>query len=134
MIIPEWLLQEHIANQIKKINNPKPLKQIVGDDIKLDDKQLEKELATKATNPYYVTDRALRVRSNITVESHHLNHANSKITITPNYPEVGIEVRFINKIIEELSIIYARLKNQNKSNIQQYFQQDLINKMKIIKY
>ena len=32
----------------------------------------------------------------------------------PNYPEFGIEVRYINKIMKELSVIYARLINQYK--------------------
>ena len=34
------------------------------------------------------------------------------MTITPNVPEFGIEFRYINKIVEELSVIYARLINQ----------------------
>ena len=63
-------------------------------------------------NPYYFTDRALRVGFNITLESQHINHANSKLIIKPNYPECGIEVCYINKIIKELSVIYARLINQ----------------------
>ena len=50
----------------------------------------------------------------INLDSHHNNQANSKLTITPNYPEFGIEVLFINKIIKQLSVIYARLKNQYK--------------------
>ena len=65
-------------------------------------------------NPYYFTDNALRVGFNIKLDSHHINHANSKSTISPNYPEFGIEVRYINKIIKELSVIYARLINQYK--------------------
>ena len=36
------------------------------------------------------------------------------MTITPHFPEFGIEFRFINKIIKELSVIYARLINQYK--------------------
>ena len=51
MIIPEWLFQEPIENKIKKIYNPKPLTQIARDNIKLDDKQLNKELARKIHNP-----------------------------------------------------------------------------------
>ena len=51
------------------------------------------------TNPYYFTDRNLNAGFNITLESHHTNHANSKLTITPTYPEFGIEVRYIIKII-----------------------------------
>ena len=47
MIIPEWLFQEPIENKIKKINHPKPLRQIARDIFKLDDKQLRKELAKR---------------------------------------------------------------------------------------
>ena len=55
------------------------------------------------------------------LNSHHINHANSKLTITPNYPEFGIEVRYINKIMKELSVIYARLINQYKFKYQTVF-------------
>ena len=76
--------------------------------------QLNKEIANKMIKPYYFTDRNLKVRFNITLESHHINHANSKLIIKTNYPDFGIEVRQINKIIKELSVIYARLINQYK--------------------
>ena len=36
------------------------------------------------------------------------------MTITPNFPEFGIEFRYIIKIIKELPVIYARLLNQYK--------------------
>ena len=36
------------------------------------------------------------------------------MTITPKFPEFGIEFRYINKIVNELSVIYARLINQYK--------------------
>ena len=42
-------------------------------------------------NPYYFSDRNLKVGLKINLDSHHNNHANSKLTITPNYPEFGIE-------------------------------------------
>ena len=61
MIIPEWLFQKPIENKFKKIYKPKSLKQIARDIIKLDNKQLNKELAKKMINPYYFTDRALKV-------------------------------------------------------------------------
>ena len=48
------------------------------------------------------------------LESHNFSHANSILTIIPNFPEFGIEFRYINKIIKEMSVIYARLINQNK--------------------
>ena len=44
-------------------------------------------------NLYYFTDRALQNGFNITVDSHHINHAISKKIIKPNYPEVEIEFR-----------------------------------------
>ena len=97
MIIPEWLFQEPIVNRISKIYHPKSLKQLARDNIRLDDKQLTKEIAKKMINPYYFTDRNLQVGFKINLDSHHINHSNSKITITPNYPEFGIETRYIIK-------------------------------------
>ena len=46
-------------------------------------------------NPYYFTNRNLKVGFNITLKSHHINHANSNLIVKPNYPEFGIEVRYI---------------------------------------
>ena len=112
MIIPEWLFKEPIENKTKKLNNPKPFRQIARYNIKLDDKQLNKKLAKKMNNPYYFTDRNFKVGFKIDTDSHHINHAHSKLTITPNYREFGIEVRYINKIVKELSVIHARLKSQ----------------------
>ena len=48
---------------------------------------------------YYFTDRNLRDGFKINLDSHHINHAISKLTIIPNHPEFGIEVRYINKNI-----------------------------------
>ena len=121
MIIPEWLFQEPFENKINKIHNPRSLKQIAQDIIRLDDNQLNKELAKKMINPYYFTDRILRVGFKINLDSHHINHANSKLTITTIYPEFGIDVRYINEIMKELSIIYARLINQYKFKYQSAF-------------
>ena len=114
MIIPEWLFQEPVENKVNKLYNPKPLRQLARDIIRLDDRQLDVVLARRMINPYYSTDRGLQVGFKMNLDSHHNNHANSKINITPNYPEFGIEVRYINKIIKELSINYARLINQYK--------------------
>ena len=105
VIIPEWSFEEPIENKITKIYNPKILKQIARDNIKLDDKLLNKELAKKMLNPYNFTDRILKVGFKTKLDSHHhINLANSKLTITPNYPEFGIEVRYINKIMKASSI------------------------------
>ena len=43
-IIPARFFREPIENKIKKIYNLKSLKQIAGDNIRLDDKQLNKNL------------------------------------------------------------------------------------------
>ena len=114
MIIPDWLFKEPIENKIKKIYNPKSLQQLARNNIKLDDKQLNKELARKMINPYYFTDRNLKIGFKINLDSHNINHANSKVTITPNFPEFGIEFCYNKKIMKELSVIYARLINQFK--------------------
>ena len=97
------------------------MKQLARINIGLDDKQLNKELARKMINPYYFTDRNLQVGFKINLDSHHINHLNSKLTITPNHPEFGIEVRYINKSMKEVSIIYARLINQYKFRYQTVF-------------
>ena len=112
MIIPEWLFLEPVENKYNKIHNSKSLKQITRENIRLDDKQLNKELARKMINPYYFTNRALQVAFNINLDSHYINHANSKITITPNFPEFDIKLRYINKIMKELAMVYARLISQ----------------------
>ena len=93
MIIPEWLFPEPVEDEILEIYNPKPLKQLARDNIRLDDKQLNKELAKKMLNPYYFTDRKMKVGFKIILDRHHIDHANSKVTTTPNYHEFGIEVR-----------------------------------------
>ena len=65
-------------------------------------------------NPYYFIDKNLKIVFKINLESHNFSHANSILTITPNFPEFGIEFRYYNKIVKELSVIYARLINQYK--------------------
>ena len=99
----------------------KPLRQLARDNIKLDDKQLKKEFARNMNNPYYFTDRKLKVAFKINLDSHNLHHTNSKLTITPTFPEFGVEFRFINKIMKKLSVIYARLINQYKFRYQSVF-------------
>ena len=121
MIIPEWLFQEPVENKINKVHKPKSLKQIARDNIIIDDKELNKKLAKKMINPYYFTDRNLKVGFKINLDSHNLHHTNSKLTIIPNYPEFGIELRYINKIMKELAMIYARLTNQYKFKYQTVF-------------
>ena len=75
---------------------------------------MNKELDEKMINPFYFTDRVLQVAFYITLESHQINHAISKFFMKPSFPEFGIEVRYIKKIIKGLSLAYGILVNQNK--------------------
>ena len=120
-IIPEWLFKEPVQNKIKKIYNPKHLKQLARGNIKLDDKQLNKEIAKKMINPYSFNDKILKRGFKINLDTHHISHSSSKLTITPNFPEFGIEVRYVNKIMIKLSNNYARLINQYKFRYQTVF-------------
>ena len=72
-------------------------------------------------NPYYFTDRNLKVRFKINLSSYHINQSSSKITTTQNYPDFDIEVLYTNKIMKKLSTIYARLTNQFKFKYQTVF-------------
>ena len=113
MIIPEWFFKEDrtpIKKKIQKVYNPRTLKQLAREQIKLDDK----ELAKMMINPYYFIDKNLKNGFKINLESHNISHANSIFTITPKFPDFGIEFRYNNKIVKELSVIYAILKNQYK--------------------
>ena len=105
------------------------MKQLAREKIKLDDK----ELAKMMINPYYFIDRNLKNGFKTNLERHNISHANSILTITPKFPDFGIEFRYINKIIKELSVIYARLINQYKFKYHNYFQRAFIKLMKKIK-
>ena len=82
---------------------------------------MNKELAKKMINPYYFSDINLRTAYKINLDSHHINHLNSKLTISSNFPNTELEFRFINKIMREMSIIYTRLINQFKFKYQVVF-------------
>ena len=121
MFIPERLFKEPIESKIIQIYNPKSLKPIARDNIRLHDEHLNKEVAKKMPNPCYFTDKNLKEGFKINLDSHHITHAKSKIFITPNCPEFGIDVRYNNKIVKDLSVIYARLINQYKFIYQTVF-------------
>ena len=59
MVIPEWFFKEEkspIKKKIQKVYNPKTLKQLAREKIKLDDKELAKIMI----NPYYFIDENLK--------------------------------------------------------------------------
>ena len=97
------------------------MRQLAQLNIRLNDRQLNKELARKMINPYYFTDRNLRAAFDINLDSHNLHHTNSKLPILPIYPEFGVEFRYTNKIMKKLAMIYARLINQYKFKFQTVF-------------
>ena len=75
MIIPEWFFKEEktpIRKKIQKVYNPKTLKQLAREKIKLDDKELAKIIII----PYYFIDENLKTGFKINLESHNFNHAN----------------------------------------------------------
>ena len=51
--------------------------------------------------PYYVTYKNIEIGSKKKLESHIINHAKSILTITPTYPDFGIETRYIKKSSEK---------------------------------
>ena len=96
MFIPEWLFKEGQAptkNKIKKVYNPKTLKQKASENNKISDKELDKEIAEKMINPYYFTDENLKIGLKIILESHNINHAKSLLVIGPIFPDIRIETR-----------------------------------------
>ena len=86
------------------------MKQLAREKIKFDDKKSAKIMI----NPFYFIDKNLKNGFKINLESHNISHANSILTITRNFPEFGIEFRYINKIVKELSVIYAQSINHYK--------------------
>ena len=103
-------------------NNPESLKKLARDKIDLNNKDLNKEMAKKMLNLYYFSDKNLYHILKINLDSHHINHINSKITIssTSEYDN-SIDMYLINNIVKEMCMIYARLINQYKFKYQCVF-------------
>ena len=99
--IPEWLFEETIENKKKKIYNPKSLEQLAREKRKIDDE----ELAKKLFKPYIFTNRALQIGLNITLDIHHKNVSNLEKTMIPNFPEIGIELQYIKKVLDDMTKI-----------------------------
>ena len=72
-------------------------------------------------NQFYFTERVFQIGFNITLFSHHFNHANSKLNNKSNFSEFGIEFRDINKIMKKKSIVQVSMINQNKLKYQTTF-------------
>ena len=66
-----------------------------------------------------MTDRALQLRFNITLEGHHINHTNSIFTNKPTFSE--LEAKYANEILRKMDKINARLINQFEIKYQTIF-------------
>ena len=82
-----------------KFYEPKALKQIARDDIKRDDEKQYKILAERMNKSYHFKNRLLKARFNVTSDSHHNIHKNSKLTFTPKYLETE-KIR-VNNIVKK---------------------------------
>ena len=80
----------------------------------MNDKEVDKEIAKEKINPFYFIEENLKIGFKINLESHNINHENSLSNIEPQFPDIGSETRFINKTLNEMPTIYARLINQYK--------------------
>ena len=121
MIMPEWLFLEPIENPNnipRRIYIFRPLREKVKEYNKIDDKQLNKELAKKMNNPYYFTDRALQVGFNIYLDSHYL----IMLTVFQLINQIIQRLKSgLYKILREMAPFYARLINQYKFKIRTAF-------------
>ena len=80
-------------NKIIKVFNTKTIKQLTRKNMKTKNKELQKELANKMTNPYYFIDGKLKKSFKNNLDSHNTYHANSISSIIPLYPYFGTEIR-----------------------------------------
>ena len=99
-------------------NNPKSLKELAREEVKLDNKQLNKELAKKYEIPTILKINYFINFLKINLDSHQINHLNSKITISSITEHNEIDMDLINRLVKEMSIIYARLIDQYKFKYQ----------------
>ena len=101
--------KKHMENMTQsKVIIPKKnwIKRIVKEEIKVSD------IDTKDENRYYFTDRILKDAYGINIDNHHNENANSTITITSKFNNIGIDINHIKKIMEEMSYVYAKFINQ----------------------
>ena len=51
--------------------------------------------------PYYFTDEVLKIRFEIDLESHNINHESFILKFIPKIPDIVVETRYINKILKK---------------------------------
>ena len=97
---------ENISQNKVIVPRKKPIKRVV------ETKEVFKVTDTNVENLYSFTDKILKIAYDITIDNHHGKHANSQIPITSKFDNIGIDINHINKIMEEMSYVYAKLINQ----------------------
>ena len=118
-IIPSNFFNEPSSSKPKKIKQVPTLKELAKQKITIKGKVLENEIAKRMISPYYFS-RRFENQYKINLDSHNVNHLNSKITITNKY-DFPIEMYDVDSILREMSIIYARLIDQYKFKYQVVF-------------
>ena len=114
----ENIINKPSSSKENKNFNPKSLKEIARDKIKLSNKDLDKEITKKMLNPYCFKDQSFYDFLKTNLDSHHINHLNSKITISSTAQSPHIDKIVINRIVNETATIYAKLISQFKFKYQ----------------
>ena len=121
LIIPYNFFNENLSSSSKistKKYNPLKLSDLARDKIKLNDRELNKEIVEKMLNPYYFKNKNLYNILKINLDSHHVNHLNSKLTISSTTEYNSIDMDFKNILVKEMSNIFTRLINSFKFKYQ----------------
>ena len=129
MIIPDWLFKEERSpntKKIQKVYNLKTINQPAREKTKLNDRDLAKILIIS----YYFIDENLKIGFKIKLESHNISHAISILTIIPDFPEFGIEFRYIIKIIKNCLLFILDFQISINIIITHFFQGAFIKLMK----
>ena len=73
------------------------------------------------TNLQNFTDQNSKIDFETNLDSHNVNHTIFFLSVSPIYPNFGIETRYINRFLKEMATIYARLFNQYKLKYHIFF-------------
>ena len=104
---------KNLYNVSRRLNTPKNSKFIAGKKLNYKIKIWIKNYIKKT--PYYFSDRVLAAGFNIILDSHQVNHANSKLNVSPNNWEFEI-LRFF-KIFKEMATLNARITSHYEYKI-----------------
>ena len=73
-------------------------------------------------NPFFVFEKNLYYNFlKINLDSHHINHLNSKITLSSTTEYNKIDMHLINDLVKQMSIVYARIIDHFKFKYQCVF-------------